>query len=349
VTLTRALLERAYEAAADPRCRVSARRTLFDYEACVTAGRRLTTLDDSVACSILDLDDVHWGTGTHPGSMVWPSALAGQHDQESAAIIGYEVAVRAARAFGPKHRDLWHPSSTAGVLGATAARAVSEGLSLDEVTICLSHATSLVTGFGQGILEEADSAVLHRLNAQRTAQLCVDAVSLRPADEGIEGERGLLVAFAGDPSPITQPMTLPAITEVSFRFLPVSGLLQDLARAASEVGTVAPSDRIEVVLPTPWTRAVDRPTPCSAHDRWWSAQWTAAAYLLGLDPRDDRGEDDEISEVARRVVLTGGEMPSLTVGDVVVAIESREAVAGDFLGKWERLNPGLPSPEGLLD
>jgi 2-methylcitrate dehydratase PrpD len=281
--------------------------------------------------------------------MVWPSALAGQHDQESAAIIGYEVAIRAARAFGPQHRGLWHPSSTAGVLGATAARAVSEGLSFEEATICLSHATSLVTGFGQGILEEADSAVLHRLNAQRTAQLCVEAVSLRPADEGLEGERGLLVAFGGDRSPITQPMTLPAITEVSFRFLPVSGLLQDLARAASEVGAVAMSDRIEVTLPTSWTRLVDRPAPTNSHDRWWSAQWTAAAYLLGFDPQDDPGAEGEISEVAGTVVLTGGDDPSLMVGDVVVALESREAMAEDFLGKWERLNPGLPAPEGLVD
>ena len=281
--------------------------------------------------------------------MVWPAALAGGHDPELAATVGYEVTIRAARAFGPEHRRTWHPSSTAGVLGAAAARAVSAGCTFDETLVCLGHATSLATGLGQGILEERDTAVLHRLHAARTAELCLEALGLSPPKQGFEGERGLLAAFGGDSAPLGEPLTLPAIAEVSFRLYPVTGLLQGLAETAGSVA-LAPDDAAVAVVVAPGAVGlVDRPAPRTEWDRWWSAQWTAAAYLLRLDPADP-GNSSRIEVLAARVTVTAGPQPMLTVGARSVPVEERRHARADELhAKWSMLNPEQEPPQGLLD
>jgi hypothetical protein len=358
MTVIEQLIQRAFGAAEHPLARHAALRSRFDYVACVTAGRARVSLGDAVACAVLDLDDVHWPTGTHPGSMIWPSAIGDDDvpaqdagpEQLRAAIVGYEVMIRFARAFGPTHRRLWHPTSTAGVLGASAAAAVAAGMGFQDVVSSVSHATSLACGLMQGLAEEADTALVHRLHARLTAQVCVASVRLRAAAAGVEGPQGLLAAFGGELEPLFAAADMPAIAETTFRLEPASGLLQGLARTARAEGGGDVSGSVCIGLPESAIALSDRSSARTPRDRWWSAQWTAAACLLGVERRAmlNGVSNSALDPLSARIALESADQPFLALGERRHAFDMRpEATDEELVGKWRWLNPQAPIPSSL--
>ena len=358
MTVIEELIERALRAVEHPLARHAALRARFDYVACVTAGRTRTSLGDSVACAVVDLDDVHWPTGTHPGSMIWPSVIGESNwppqpadsAELTAAIVGYEVMIRFARSFRPAHRRLWHPTSTAGVLGASAAAALAAGMDFDDVVTCVSHSSSLACGLMQGLVEHADTGLVHRLHAQVTAQACVASVGLRAPEAGVDGPQGLLVAFGGDVEPLLACADRPAIAETTFRLEPASGLLQGLASTARATRSGDGGGDVRVGLPESAIELSDRASPASAHDRWWSAQWTAAAGLLGVARLAmlDGLSTPEVDALSARIVLESADQPSLSLGEQVHALETRhDATDRELIEKWRWLNPDASAPTWL--
>src|ERR1700694_2675942 len=108
-------------------------RLLFDHWACTLPSDRALPTDwrpgsaprQAAAACQLDRDDIHWGSMTHPGSIIWPTALdiGLRTDAEGAAvlraaILGYEVRTRLAQTLAPSHRRDWHATATAGTVGA---------------------------------------------------------------------------------------------------------------------------------------------------------------------------------------------------------------------------------------
>jgi 2-methylcitrate dehydratase PrpD len=324
----------------------------------VTAGRTRTSLGDAVTCAVLDLDDVHWPTGTHPGSMIWPSVI-GESDwppqpadpaELRAAIVGYEVMIRFAQSFGPAHRRVWHPTSTAGVLGASAAAALAAGMDFDDVVTCVSHASSLACGLMQGLVEHADTGLVHRLHARVTALACVASVELRAPAAGVDGPQGLLSAFGGEVEPLLASADTPAIAETTFRLEPASGLLQGLASTARTTRDGDARGGVRVGLPESAIALSDRSSPTSAHDRWWSAQWTTAACLLGVERLAmlDGLSTPEVDALSARIVLESADQPFLALGERVHAIDMRhDATDPELIGKWRWLNPHAPTPTWL--
>jgi len=130
--------------------RVPAARLAADYAEAVHAGTDAVALLDGrrlaaagaafangVLANVLDYDDGHRLAKGHPGAVVVPAALAvaqlvgaGADELETAVLVGYEVALRAA-VRQHERMPLYHASGSWGALGATTACGRLLGLSED--------------------------------------------------------------------------------------------------------------------------------------------------------------------------------------------------------------------------
>ena len=161
----------------------------------------------ATATNAPDFDDTDPQTMVHPAPAVVPAAwaLAVAHDRSlqvllRAIAIGTEVAVRAGRAFGPGHDARgWHPSATAGSLGAAAAAAaVVQDLEVDEIAQVLGLAATQAAGLGIAL-----GTMVKPLHFGRAAAAAVEAVGLVRAGlsappDGITGRRGLIEVMVPD-------------------------------------------------------------------------------------------------------------------------------------------------------
>jgi 2-methylcitrate dehydratase PrpD len=96
----------------------------------------------------LEMDDDHRTMTGHPGVPVIPAALAVSEKRGlsgkqfiEAAVAGYEMIIRAGTCFlGRAYYGGWHPTSTTGVFGATAAAAKALGLDTEQMATALGIA-----------------------------------------------------------------------------------------------------------------------------------------------------------------------------------------------------------------
>jgi len=173
----------------------------------VVGGGRVSAVDAAFAnaglVNALDWDDTVEGAG-HPGASIVPAALAVAVRNEAstaaflnAVVVGYETAIRVARALQPtpEQYDLVHGSGTRHAVGAAAAAAAL--LDIDVVT------ASEVVGFGAQLAPVAhagkfgwDGADLTWLkdNAARASTAGVRAASvagrMRGPRDVLDGDRG---------------------------------------------------------------------------------------------------------------------------------------------------------------
>jgi 2-methylcitrate dehydratase PrpD len=142
-----------------------ARRHLVDWLACV-AGARGTSAGVAARRSgpdmleraaylgnVLEMDDVHRLALLHPGPVIWPAALSAAREAGASmdallagAVRGYEAMVAVGMMLDAHHYSLWHPTSTAGGIGAAAAAADIFGLNASETVSALGHAASMAGG-----------------------------------------------------------------------------------------------------------------------------------------------------------------------------------------------------------
>jgi hypothetical protein len=94
-------------------------------------------------------------------------------------------------------------------------------------------------------------------------------------------------------------------------------------------------------------RAVNRPVPVTARDRWWSAQWVVAATLLEVDLHD-AAHVRAIEDAAELVKISAGGDSVLEIDGRSIPLARPEATPADLLAKWRRLNPVRKPPRGLL-
>jgi len=180
---------------------------------------------NAVAAASFEFDDTHTPGSAHPGAVIFPAALAaaaiarseaqarGDNDAYircgerflAAAVVGYEVMCRIARALNPHaHRARhFHPTSTTGHFGAAAAAAVALGLGLDQAVAALSLAGTVAGGSMQFLPEGAVTKQLHPAYAvQRGVQAALLARRGFPGlADPIGGTRGFLLAQSEDPKP----------------------------------------------------------------------------------------------------------------------------------------------------
>ena len=92
------------------------------------AGRRAFLF--GALAHILEMDDLHRESVTHPGCVVVPAAWAiaaqrgsGGRDFLKAVLAGYEAVCRVGNAVGRAHYQVWHNTATCGPYGAAIAAA----------------------------------------------------------------------------------------------------------------------------------------------------------------------------------------------------------------------------------
>ncbi len=172
---------------------------------------------NAVAAHSIELDDVDDLALFHFSPPVFSAALAvaesrGASGQEflGAVTAGCEVMARISNATNPVLRDRgFHTTPVCGVFGAAAAAAILEGLSTDQV----ASAFGIAGAHAGGLMEMYGPSMQKRINPGPAAHNGVVAAGMAKrgytgANTILEGERGILNAFAGqsDPSALTRDL-----------------------------------------------------------------------------------------------------------------------------------------------
>jgi 2-methylcitrate dehydratase PrpD len=187
-------------------------------------------LVNGASSHVVEQDDVHNGAVFHPGTVVWPAALAvAQQTGASgraliaAAVAGYEAGVRAGRFLGRSHYRVFHTTGTAGTLAAAAAVAHLLGADADVMLHALGSAGTQAAGLWEFLRDAGDSKQLH--TAKAAADGLLAAMLARDGFTGatriLEGEQGMAAGMSSDadPTQLTADLgTRWAILETSFKY-----------------------------------------------------------------------------------------------------------------------------------
>jgi 2-methylcitrate dehydratase PrpD len=159
---------------------------------------------------ILEMDDLHRGSVTHPGCVVIPAAWAlaeardaGGHDFLDAVIAGYEACCRIGMSVGREHYRIWHNTSTCGPFGSAMAAAELLRLSEDAAVWALGNAGTQSCGLWQFLESGAMSKHLHTARAAESGLLAalLAAEGFSGAPDILEGPKGFYAGLCPDPAP----------------------------------------------------------------------------------------------------------------------------------------------------
>jgi 2-methylcitrate dehydratase PrpD len=392
-SLSERLVEVALEAGSGPQnpaIRGAAARTLFDFFACVIAGNAEVAptwpIDPAgrlaVSAHLVDQDDLHYSSLTHPGGVIWSSVTATALERESslcdtftAAAFGYELVVRLSEAFGAEHRRRWHATTTAGTVGAAGAAALLFGGDRAAINDAVGQAISVAGGSVQALFERSGTRFLHRAHAAASGVACARGAcsGLHASRFGLEYERGAFAAQAPAPreTELLGSRAVCAIDETGFRLYPATGFAHGAIDAALQLGPLDPEtiDRIEVaVSPHVALELASNRSPGNDEEAWWSIEH-AVVLALAVGNADalsaGRVRDEGLRALCRRVELIadgGGWSAAVKVvlkdGQIKEAsVEAprghpdRPASNSDLRDKWRRLcgRDGSPFLERLLE
>ena len=236
-----------------------------------------------------DRDDVDWHVLTHPGSVVWPVALtvaAGDHlsgrQLWRAAAVGYEGVARIARLMGVDHRTHFHPTSTAGTVGAALTATSILQATADQKANALGHSLSVMGGSIGCVRELTETRQFHRSHAVRTG-----IAAARAAQAGLRATRHDLQVGGGVLQPITDQdeaqlldPTWVGIDSASVRVFPTSGWNQMAYEAARNAAASVRGRIRSITVQVPPSQI----STADSHDSWVSVKH---AVVLAIG----RGQD----------------------------------------------------------
>lgn len=124
----------------------------------------LAALVNAASSHVVEQDDLHNASVTHPGTVVFPAALAcaqalgaSGRDFITASAAGYEVCTRVGEFLGRSHYRHFHTTGTAGTLGAAAAVGRLLGLDTERMGHALGSAGTQAAGLWEFLRDAADS------------------------------------------------------------------------------------------------------------------------------------------------------------------------------------------------
>ena len=202
-------------------------------EVIVNRGRTspyLAAMANAAASHVAEQDDVHNGAVLHPGTVVFPAALAvaqalGASGQQliAASVAGYEVGIRVGEFLGRSHYKVFHTTGTAGTLAAAAAVGNLLGLSAAQMQHAFGSAGTQSAGLWEFLRTGADSKQLHPAHASAaglmSAYLAKDGFT--GAAQIFEGPQGMAAGMSSDADPaklIDRLGTRWATAETSFKY-----------------------------------------------------------------------------------------------------------------------------------
>lgn len=204
---------------------LQARKVLLDYLGVVAGGKKYLeekhpelislTLNETFfhgfAAHVLELDDGHRFGMIHLGASMVTAVLdaAKRENLKSDAVLrgivmGYEVAVRCARAIQPGHKERgYHVSGTCGTIGSAMGVAFACGFNKKQIKSTLACAVSSAAG----VLEiQEQASELKPYNVARAAMAGVVAaqvgrLAMPGPDDILGGKHGFLAALTSTPKP----------------------------------------------------------------------------------------------------------------------------------------------------
>lgn len=257
------------------------------------------TLINGTASHALDYDDFSAVMGGHHSVPLVPLLVAlgeerGISGKEflAAYVVGVEVEIRLARAVNYHHYDKgWHPTSTLGIFGATAAASHLLHLDARKTATALSIAASLASGikanFGTSVKPlHVGQCGRNGLFAALLADRGYDA-----AEDAFEHEQGFLNVFNG-PGTFDlvklfenwyEPLEI-AGASIGLKQFPCCGsthpaIMMALAIVREEKVTAEAIAKIEILPHARRLKHTNNPHPTSALEGKFSVQYVVARAL----------------------------------------------------------------------
>lgn len=202
-----------------------ARKVLLDYLGVLVGGKKyldekhpelikLSTSEvfvNGFAAHVLELDDGHRHGMIHLGATIVTAVLDAakkenlkSNDVLRGVVMGYEVAVRCARAIQPGHKEKgYHVSGTCGTIGSALGVAFACGFSKEQLRSTLACAVSSAAGVLE-IQEQASELKPYNIGRAAMAGVVVAQVGragLPGPDDILGGKRGFLAVLTSTPKP----------------------------------------------------------------------------------------------------------------------------------------------------
>lgn len=244
---------------------------------------------------VLEMDDLHRESVTHPGCAVVPAAwaIAAQNDKGGrvflqAVLAGYEAMCRIGNAVGPAHYKVWHNTATCGPFGSAYAAATLLELGEEPTVWALGNAGTQSAGLWQFLEEGAMSKHLH---AGRAAEAGVLAAELAargftgPASI-LEGKKGFFAAACPDADParvLAAPESPWQLRLTSIKPWPSCRHTHPAVEAALELHERVSPDAIAELRIETYQAALalcDNAAPTSEYEAKFSLQHCTAAALV---------------------------------------------------------------------
>ena len=241
---------------------------------------------------VLEVDDLHRGSVTHPGCVVIPAALAlaGRASGETflrAVLQGFEAVCRVGMSVGRMHYKVWHNTATCGPFGAAMAAAALLDLDDEAAVHALGNAGTQSAGFWEFLNTGAMSKHLHAGRAAEAgvvaAELAAGGFTGPPAI--LEGPQGFYAGACPDPDPgavLRDPDSPWQVHATSIKPWPSCRHTHPAIDAALEISARVDADAIAWVEASTYRAAVDvcdRPLPTSPYEAKFSLQHCIAAAL----------------------------------------------------------------------
>lgn len=164
-----------------------------------------------------EIDDVHSGSRSHPGSVTIPVAMAlldqglavSGRELLAALGVGYEMLARVGACQGVSSFNRgWHPTGTAGIFASTATAARLMRLDARQ---CV-HALGIAAAMPAGLMAAQYGAMVKRFYAGHAAWVGLTAAAL--AREGFTGmEDAFDAEYGGYPQALSDEVSLAALTD----------------------------------------------------------------------------------------------------------------------------------------
>jgi 2-methylcitrate dehydratase PrpD len=256
----------------------------------------IAALYNGTVAAVTEIDDVHDLVSLHPGIGVIPAALAVAEEARAsgrslltAIVLGYDIAVRVARAAGESHYRLWHSTGTCTGFGAAAAAGKLLGLDRDGLLMALGLAGTQAAGLWESLTTVAVSAK-HLHSGKAAFHGVLSALLARHGFCGsptiLEGSRGFLAATAqakaGDVTTLTADLGTPFLIGQNFfkRYACCKACIEgiDGIRSLMAQPGFGPADigRIVVELMPDNYRLVNNPAPITPEEAKFSIQFCLA-------------------------------------------------------------------------
>lgn len=200
----------------------------------ILTSRRTTSplfaaLINAAGSHTVEQDDLHNGSVLHPGTVIFPAALAAAQDVGAsgrqlivAVVTGYEVGIRVGEFLGRSHYKVFHTTATAGTVAAAVATAHVLGLDARRMRHAIGSAGTQAAGLWEFLRDAADSKQLHAAKAAANGLLAayIARDGFTGASDILAGRQGMGAGLSTDADPARLRDGLGhrwALTETSFK------------------------------------------------------------------------------------------------------------------------------------